>query len=57
MSPATRSTDMMGNATVTDSSAFDSSFLGGIIAALDYYYIPVLIAVGLIGKFTFYHYL
>lgn len=44
------STDTPANTTVDDSTPFDSSVLGEILAALDYYYIPVLIAVGLIGN-------
>ena len=46
----TESTDTPGYTTVDDSTPFDSSILGEILAALDYYYIPVLIAVGLIGN-------
>ena len=38
------------NNTVGESTPFDTSVLGEILAALDYYYIPVVIAVGLIGN-------
>ena len=46
----TESPDTLANTSVDDSTPFDSSILGEILAALDYYYIPVLIAVGLIGN-------
>ena len=51
---AAESTDTPANTTVDDTTPFDSSVLGEILAALDYYYIPILIVVGLIGNKIFY---
>ncbi len=51
-SSALRFEDTTANGTTggDDYTPFDSSILGKVLTALDLYFIPVLIAVGLIGK-------